>query len=105
MGNILNCTVFNAATSQPSDCITKPAIVLPTYLATLSLQSQKFAQSFHLPVDNLGHINVSSSQALAVILVSLHDWRQQERVSLGRGSLLTLSRAVRLRSDTKVGFV
>ena len=29
---ILKCTVFSAATSQPSACITKAAIVLPTYL-------------------------------------------------------------------------
>lgn len=30
--NSLNWTVFNAATSQPKDCKTKTAILLPTYL-------------------------------------------------------------------------
>ena len=34
------------------------------------------------------------SQALAVILAFLHDLRQRERVSQGRGSLQTLSCAV-----------
>ena len=29
---LLKCTVFSAATSQPSDCITNVAMVLPTYL-------------------------------------------------------------------------
>ena len=30
--DVLKFTVLMAATSQPSDCITKPAMVLPTYL-------------------------------------------------------------------------
>ena len=36
MIDLLKCTVFNAATSHPSDCNTKVAIVLPTYLMTMS---------------------------------------------------------------------
>ena len=30
--DVLNCTVFNAATSHPSDCKLNTAILLPTYL-------------------------------------------------------------------------
>lgn len=33
--NELNCTVFSAATSQPSDCMAKTAILLPTLLQAL----------------------------------------------------------------------
>lgn len=36
--SILNWTVFNAATSHPKACITKVAIVLPTYLHWLMLE-------------------------------------------------------------------
>lgn len=39
-GDGLNWTVFNAATSQPSDCIAKTAILLPTWLDAQRASSQ-----------------------------------------------------------------
>ena len=52
---ILKCTVFNAATSQPRVCITKAAIVLPTYLLLDQNTRQEFAQAVKdsIPIDDL----------------------------------------------------
>lgn len=37
----LNCTVFSAATSHPSDCMLNTAILLPTYLGSWAGQCQR----------------------------------------------------------------
>jgi hypothetical protein len=59
MVGLLKCTVFNAATSHPNDCNTKVAIVLPTYLMTMSNAVARSRGIIAIDNSPINHLHVS----------------------------------------------
>jgi hypothetical protein len=64
MADLLKCTVFNAATSHPSDCNTKVAIVLPTYLMTMSKYCCPKLGIIAIDNSPINHLHVSQQGSL-----------------------------------------
>lgn len=85
----LNWTVFRAAASQPSDCSTKTAILLPTWLSGGPRVSvTETERETHTPHRERTHPETTFTGELVVgrnrrwRTVSLHDWQRPGRSSL-----------------------
>lgn len=79
---VLNCTVFNAATSHPNDCMTNAAMVLPTYLVCRQARLVQLLRLYSMLqlTHRLPWIAVSRriGRCLRRGVESLHDWRLPE---------------------------
>ena len=84
--DVLNCTVFNAATSHPNACITNVAIVFPTYLTYIQ-NSEKLLWETKLILlrGRLTHRQPTGSLSAISILVSavsLHSpWKMKSSIA------------------------